>query len=408
MASTDAASAEPAAIVPAHARFPLVDAVRAFAAFTIFAYHVAFHLQLYGYDTLGSYLGNLNIGVPVFFVVSGFLLYRPFVAARLGTARSVDTGPYAIRRLFRIVPAYWVALILIAAFIGTDPGQTGVFTPGGIVRYFGFLQIYSVNTYIGGIGQAWSLCVEITFYIVLPLWAFAARRVLPGGDRERVVRWELVALGGLFLFGVAFQLGIERWIGPEDAGWATSRLVLPNYADQFAVGMAAAVISAGLTAGMRPPAFVRLIGRAAWLPLLLAVACFGLLGQLTDGLGNGIAGHLIFQHELRAVIGVLILAPAVFGVEYGGLTRRMMGLRPVLWFGLISYSFYLWHLTIIGQVNRIAWLHDLGWEFVAVGAFAVATLVAFVSFRFVERPGIAAGRRLSQKRKPSAPSVPSA
>jgi peptidoglycan/LPS O-acetylase OafA/YrhL len=386
----------PVAAVPSHARFPLVDAVRGFAAFTIFAYHVGFHLHLYGYGTLGSILGNLNIGVPIFFVVSGFLLYRPFVAARLGTTGPVATVPYGIRRVFRIVPAYWVALLLIAGVLGAaDAAELDVFTPRGIVQYFGFLQIYSADTYIGGIGQAWTLCVEVSFYVVLPLWAWGARRLLPGGSVERVLRWELVALAGLFLFGVVFKLVLERLIGPDDPGWAVSRLILPNYADQFAVGMAAGALSAALTAGLRPPGVVRLVGRAPWLPLLLALAGFGLLCWRTDGLLHELPGFNVSQHELRALIGLLVLAPAVFGVEGGGAVRRAMDLRPVLWFGLISYSFYLWHLALIERLDDVGFLHDTGWFAVALAAFVATVAVSWLSYRWIERPGIGLGRRLA-------------
>jgi peptidoglycan/LPS O-acetylase OafA/YrhL len=135
-------------VVARHARFPLIDGVRAIAALTIFAFHVFFHLGLLNTDLLSRYLGNLNVGVPIFFVVSGFLIYRPFVAKRFAQEPSPETEPYAIRRALRIVPAYWVALVIVTLILGLE---ASVFTPSGIVTYFGFLQVYDIGTVVGGI-----------------------------------------------------------------------------------------------------------------------------------------------------------------------------------------------------------------------------------------------------------------
>src|SRR5438552_10603948 len=151
-------------------RFPLFDSLRAIAALAVLATHAAVFA---GVETSGSrlapYAARLDAGVAVFFVISGFLLYRPFVRARNRGERQPATGPYAWRRFLRIVPAYWVALTVIALWLGT---RGPVFTASGIPHYFGVAQAYSESTLGGGITQAWSLTVEIAFYAFLPLWAW--------------------------------------------------------------------------------------------------------------------------------------------------------------------------------------------------------------------------------------------
>ena len=164
------------------ARFPLMDSLRAIAALSVFVYHVAFVLGWFDEGLAGRYLRELNLGVSIFFVLSGFLLYRPFVAARVEGEPSPALVPYAIRRVARIVPAYWVALTIIAIWLPVS----GVFTAEGIVTYYGFLQAYDPDTITGGIGQAWTLTVEVSFYILLPILALGLRRV-----RGPVVRGEL-------------------------------------------------------------------------------------------------------------------------------------------------------------------------------------------------------------------------
>lgn len=144
------------------------DGLRALAAGAIVVYHLAFVLA--GFDVAGrDWLTRLNIGVPIFFVISGALLYLPFAVARREGRAAPSLRDYAARRIARIVPAYWVALPLVALLLGLS----GVLTLEGLVRYGLFLQIYSPATFTGGIGQAWTLDVEVVLYAFLALWVGA-------------------------------------------------------------------------------------------------------------------------------------------------------------------------------------------------------------------------------------------
>lgn len=386
-----AAEVEP--VVAAHARFPLVDGVRAIAALTIFGFHVCFHLGLLSADLLSRYLGNLNVGVPIFFVVSGFLIYRPFVAKRFEQQRAPEIEPYAIRRALRIVPAYWVALVIVTLVLGL---QATVFTPSGIVTYFGFLQVYDIGTVIGGIGQAWTLCIEVSFYLALPVWAFFARRLLPrGGGRRQMLRGELWALAALFAASVLWQLIISPLFIPGDRGYLIAQISLPAFADQFALGMAMAVISVAISTGPHKPRVLLFVERNPWLWVVAALALYSMLGLKIGplGIGESWADAGLFRHIVKGLIGVCVLAPAVFGGSLGGVVRVALGWRPLMLLGLISYSFYLYHLAFILKLNEVVWLHNLGWGAVAVAAFVCSVVTAAISYRLVEAPGIALGRR---------------
>ena len=96
-----------------------------------------------------------------------------------------------------------------------------VFTPTGIVKYFGFLQIYDRQSVIGGIGQAWTLCVEVSFYVMVPLWAWGLRR-LPSDSPRRWLQTELAMLAGLVAFSILWK--VEHPQGPH-AGQAAGALV---------------------------------------------------------------------------------------------------------------------------------------------------------------------------------------
>ena len=96
------------------ADFPLFDSLRAIAALSVFAIHALYQPEVqtgrvHWWYPLGV---HLDIGVPIFFGISGFLLYRPFLAAR-AAGGSFDVRRYAWRRILRIVPAFWVALVVV-------------------------------------------------------------------------------------------------------------------------------------------------------------------------------------------------------------------------------------------------------------------------------------------------------
>jgi peptidoglycan/LPS O-acetylase OafA/YrhL len=384
------ASVEP--VVASHARFPLVDGVRAIAALTIFGFHLFFHLGLLSTDLLSRYLGNLNVGVPIFFVVSGFLIYRPFVAKRFAEQPAPEVEPYAIRRGFRIVPAYWVALVIVTLILGLE---ATVFTPSGIVTYFGFLQVYDIGTVVGGIGQAWTLCIEVTFYIALPIWAFFARRMLPRGGRRQMISGELWALAALFSASFLWQLVISPRFLPGDQGYLIAQISLPAFADQFALGMAMAVVSVAVHSGSKKPRALRLVEGKPWIWVVAALALYALLGLKIGavGLGASWADAGLFRHVIKGLIGVCVLAPAVFGGALGGRVRAALAWRPLMLLGLVSYSFYLYHLAFILKLNEVGWLHELGWVAVAGASFLCSVAAAAISYRLIEAPGIALGRR---------------
>jgi hypothetical protein len=127
-------------------RYPLVDALRAIAAIVVLGTHAAFFAGAEGPGSLtGHFTMRLEVGVAIFFCISGFLLYRPFAAARHAGVGAPATGAYAWRRFLRIVPAYWLALALSAWWLG----RHDVFTADSLWTYFGFAQTWREPT-IGG------------------------------------------------------------------------------------------------------------------------------------------------------------------------------------------------------------------------------------------------------------------
>ena len=371
-------------------RFPLFDSLRAMAALSIFFFHISFTLHLLGGRTLSPWLVQLNVGVPVFFLISGFLLYRPFAQTRFSGDPSPAVVPYAIRRFFRIVPAYWVALTIVSLWLGLS----GVFTASGIGTYYGFFQVYRHSTVTGGIGPAWTIDTEIAFYILLPIWALLLRRIPFRGVSG--FAWTEGAL-----LGVMFAAGfLSKLIAVHDTPYHALTLpavlyTLPAYLDYFAIGMGLAVASVALADSR--PAFVRVIDRHSWLPWGFAALAFYLLGTHLGPLGSGWGTRFMWQHYLKAAIGFGLLLPAIFGDFERGAVRRVLGNRLLLWLGMVSYAFYLWHLPIQVKFSDWGLPAKLGGTGFTLVAFAATTAVSAASWYLIERHALRLGRRLSNR-----------
>ena len=146
---------------------------------------------------------------------------------------------YAWRRFLRIVPAYWAALTVTGIFI--DPA---VFERP--LLFYGFAQIYSPGAVFQGIPVAWTLCIEVSFYAFLPVFALALRGVCQAHPRLGVARG-----GGRDGGAVRVRAGLARRSrSPPTARWVqTSVNTLPAYLAWFALGMGLAVTSAWLSEG---------------------------------------------------------------------------------------------------------------------------------------------------------------
>ncbi|MCW2994744.1 MAG: acyltransferase [Conexibacter sp.] len=338
---------------PGNPRFPQLDGLRAIAALAVFLYHVNRVAPFPGF--LGKLAGHGNFGVVLFFLLSGFLLYRPSVSARAGRSRAVPARTFYARRALRIVPAYVVALAALAIWPGLD--GFGEFW----WRHFTFTQIYWNASVFTGIHVAWSLCVEVSFYALLPLYVLATRRWRP------TAAVELALLAGLAIASAGAHQATASKLA---ANWG---FTLPTTFYLFAVGMAVAVLDVHLVKGVAGLPYRRL----AW---PAAAALFVLIAAATDSETLGAV------HPVYAVVALLVLIPATD-------STRIVASRPARileWGGLISYAFYLYHEDLVTQLGREL---SSPWSLTAV-ALAATVAAATASYYVIEQPALRLKRAL--------------
>ncbi len=390
-----------------HDTFPCFDGLRAIAALSVVFTHTAF-ISGYSFrsNTWGPYLARMDIGVAVFFVISGFLLYRPFCMARFADRPAPDARAYGIRRGLRIFPAYWVAftaVLIVPALEGHDVGALGA---SRLIAHYGLVQIYAPRFGLLPLQQAWTLATEISFYAFLPIWALCVRRG-PRGTTRAALRSELIGVGSLYAFGLVFRLFLHD--GANAGVWrGLVNLWLPARIDHFAVGMALAALSAWWSTRGEAPRWTEhpVVPYASW---LLALASFWLLSERI-GLRNN-RGSLPFTTTQAWLVGLLwgfvggfLVVPAVLGPQDRSLVRRLLRFRPLAALGVVSYGIYLWHESTLDWFLRRKHLIVAGRfpnpsSFTTMTAFVLVTtvLLAVVTYFVVERPAMRFGRSLSQR-----------
>lgn len=286
-------------------------------------------------------------GVAVFFVLSGFLIYRPFVIRHVEGRGGEPWRVFWWRRVLRIVPAYW--------FVLTFFWVIGSFELGGDWwRYYLFLQIYDRYTVLGGIVQAWSLCTEISFYLLVPLWAAVLARLVRSGDAARALRLHLAGCAVLWCSAFAFRWGVPRW-APGQRGLAFNWL--PANMDLFATGMALAVL---VVWAERRPSLGRSLDhltRVVW-PFWFAAAGLFIWYAHAVGPADFVTGYEGWFWQRRqlvfGVMSVLLMLPVLFAPAVRSPLRRAWSWRPVVWTGTVSYGLYLWHLDWMERsIDRI-------------------------------------------------------
>ena len=354
-------------------RVPALTGVRALAAILVLTTHAAYTTGKYTHGYLGVVYSRMEIGVPIFFVLSGFLLFGPWVRAAAAGTAAPSLSRYARHRVRRIMPAY--AVTVLAAYLiyhfrdaGPNPGHSF----NGLLRNLTLTQIYT-DSYLyshlhQGLTQMWSLAVEVAFYLVLPGLAYlllvllCRRRWRPG--------LLLVGLAGLALISPAWMVVVhETDVLPDGAP-----LWLPGYLAWFIGGMMLTVLAA---MGVRSYWFIA--GPLA--AVCYFIAATPIAGEPTTS-PTGLA-QAVVKIAFYAVIATLVVAPLALGDR--GCYTRLLASRPMVWLGEISYEIFLVHLIVM----EFAMVEILHWQVYtgSMPALFIVTLaltipVAWVLHRF--------------------------
>lgn len=384
---------------PTVARFIVGDSLRGVGALAIFVYHAAYWTlvetgfppsQRSNFDSYGDVAGPLleacGLSVFLFFALSGYLISRPFVRAFVTGGRPPAIGAYLRNRALRVVPAMWVAFAVVLLAVGLRDASLR-----DVLGVFTFTTHWETNPFSRWFGQAWTLKVEMIFYLLVPLVALAlamAGRRMGRGGRIGLVLAAAAAAWGVSLLSIALKGPLVKSLTILGVGYA------------FMPGVALAAVE-----------HVRLVSRGA---------------RAWRGLGHGWRGRArvtrryppdrpplaeldarLRGHQRRSRLRGRRTAASPVG------DRRCLARarQPILrWFGERSYSFYLYHLLLVVALAPVAARMGGGYYRALAALIVLAgtanAIAAAISYRFVERPFLRRRSPAAHRPLPAQPPQP--
>ena len=369
---------------------PALEGLRAMAAFAVLTTHVAFQTASSTGAAIHRVWGRMDLSVAVFFALSGFLLWRVHAlharSGAPGTARPART--YLRSRLVRIMPAY--LLLVAAAFLLLPQNASSPLTTW--TANLTLTQVFVPDSLAEGLTHAWSLSVEMTFYLVLPLLWWALARL-----RGAAARWRTPVIAGVGVLSLGWALVPWYELGlPERLN---DQILPPAFASWFAAGMILAELVAAPQGRIAALARHR-HARWGWWALAAAAFLASTVPQwFTEGFVHPSGPEFAARTALGAAVAFFLLAPVVLAPE--GQRFAVLGSGPVTTLGRWSYGVFLWHVLVLHFAFQIAFVPMFSGRMLEIWLLtaAVSTVIAAVSYSLVEEPS---RRWLSPRRDPGA------
>ena len=286
-------------------RIPSLDGARAISISLVIASHAMWKgaaPHILGFD-----YGNL--GVRIFFVISGFIITRLLIQERERIGR-ISIAQFYLRRAFRILPAAYVCIAVMAGLLAITTQLRWRWVVPAVFYYADYQhRHYAV------LGQFWSLSVEEQFYLIWP-----AILVFLGVPKARY------ACGALLVAAPLFRMLSVAGIWPTPSGSAFECVC-----DALATGCLLALLRDVLwsSAGYR---------RIVQCPMAWVVAALGV--------GLSCKGLPVFVRWVVGIpllnVGIAVLLDRYMRMSHHTFMGRFLNLTPIIWIGTISYSVYLW------------------------------------------------------------------
>jgi len=331
---------------------PDVDGLRAIAVISVVLFHISKGLVPGGFA-----------GVDIFFVISGYLI-------TLLIYSQMQSGKFSLkdfykRRINRIAPALFalIASVLVVGLIIFSPAdltrlvKSGLYASGGLSNIFFWRHYGSYFSF--GVDEApllhtWSLGVEEQFYIIWPLGLWALTRI------KSTYRFILIGIAMFATIAIS-ALGVRM-------ATSASYYLLPTRAFELLIGGALALFFSHSPRPLKRK-------ESNMLSVLGGILLMGSLALLNDKVAfPGI-------NAVYPCIGTAMLIAA--GTNRNSWAARTLSCKPLVFFGLISYSLYLWHWPLIAFANYLDFpIRGLS----AAAFFALSVFLGWLSWQFVEKP----------------------
>ncbi len=357
-----------------------LDGLRAVAVTLVVLHHLAqFPARSYATGSVGNLLfGFGRLGVVVFMVLSGFVIWLPIARAIAAGEPLPSPGKFLVRRLVRIFPAYWIALVGLHAFVDDSHLNS---TNEALTHAF-LLQNFQHGAVFRGILVGWTLAIEMTFYLSVGVAIVVMSRISVA--RRPLAQRILVATMLLAPYAVRWWLLYHTNLDRITVGrWWTIAAIpvaLPWWTDTFGAGMLLAALAVRYHSGRRRGAAYGDVALLILVAAMLYVETLGFFGSF-DAAGSRTAAFWDMPVRVVGAAGVVLLLVGAQAPR----AVRVLSVPRWCWIGTISYGIYLWHDGIIREVDRVRALES-SLVLPVLIAVGLTVVVAATSWYLVERP----------------------
>lgn len=383
------------------------DFLRAAACLLVLMHHLAFRMDgknipdwargIMDFLVMGSF------GVAVFFVLSGFLLARPFWLALDRGEPTPSLRTFTLRRMARILPGFWLALIVsfvLSVTVSGSPldGERVIRFLAGffLVSDWHWLTLFPVDNN----GPLWSIGFEVSAYLMLPFCLAVLFALRLRGTAARLAWVVVIALV------LVLHWSVVQWapVDEVERGWdhgltGGAKAWMPRFNP---IGFFAIFALGALAAGIQ----VQLTRLRHWLfdlgGLLAIAAAAWVMIRHIGGLNEGF-GMLDIPYGFPWM--PLAICAALVALPSSVLVGRLLDNRVARFIAEISFGIYIWHFLVIGLLARLlppafeTW-HADGWTiwlWSSALAIVISVVIATISFYVLERPIVRWARGLETR-----------
>jgi peptidoglycan/LPS O-acetylase OafA/YrhL len=387
------------------------DGVRGVGALFVFATHVCLladpvpNNNLLSYGWAAPILGHIDLALSAFFVLSGYLIARPYARAYVAGTRRPRLRNYVRNRILRVVPVFYLLTVLVLLRFGLDGRLDSA--PGAdtssvwqILGQFLFIQGQTAGPAAVPIGPAWSIGAEVGFYVVIPIAAYGAYLLaarLRGASSRAAVALALIALVTVVSIALrAYDKYLFAWLTSPPA-------ILYGFMPGVALGIAEPLFAKHLRGRGR------LAANIAWAAFAVGLLCAIVYTTSDYDPRQTPIHHALGVRALLAALACGLLFAGLVVLQIGtGRAPRLFANKTMLWLGARSYSFYLVHIWVLLELDHILGRGESIETRLAVMAlvgFPLTVLSGALSYRFVERPFLERKLRTTQHAPPE-PAAP--
>ena len=388
-------------------RIPGADGLRALACLLVVWHHTT---QRFNPETSATWIQSIHffgmrgeVGVSLFFVLSGCLLSLPFWNSLINADRVPSLRFYAINRAARIIPAYWLNLLFCTLFAFWVFDQN--INLWRLISGLLFINSYHYSSFFPAElnGPLWSIGLEVSCYLLLPIVLFVIiknTRRIPFAI-VGMIGWicALQLLNPMIIHNFATSEKLKGWQYGFTGG---AKQWLPywnisSFFTQFLCGSLAALIIVALRARGTLKSLTFDLSA-----LLFATAAILLVAnKLVPG-----APDSFTKQPYVAPFYAILMAGVLISVSLSTQVYKLLDTKLFVWIAKLSFSIYLWHMFIIVIIERkflsiyvyYGLTDSLQWVIVSSIVLIGSIVIAAVSWRFLEAPILKSARKVSTNR----------